>query len=296
MEATLTLHQAGIQLGVEDTVLSRLIRIGALPEAKKVNQENGAAWVIPTEDLSKVATRNGWTIDLRADQNPLTVTGNATAVDEAPAEQTSDSDPNSESEEPPPAGSAQDGFIDVSAESSDDTAASDEPSGQIGSSATGALVPHSDSTPAATDTSEQADGAPTMSEAIDLALLDRLLGVQEERVTAQVEAREAKHALAALNTSHDRATGELEIERRERMVVADRFREERMARAVADAKVAELRDRVVREMSLADAEKEARAEALARSIRAERDAANAVASMGWLARRRFRKLSKGTEK
>jgi hypothetical protein len=134
-----------------------------------------------------------------------------------------------------------------------------------------------------------------MVEAMDMALLDRLLGVQEERVSAQVEARETKHALTALNEAHNRTTGELEIERRERMVTADRYREERMARAVADAKIAELRDRVVREMSLADAEKQARSEALARSIRAERDAANAVASMGWLARRRYKRLSRSED-
>ena len=68
-----------------------------------------------------------------------------------------------------------------------------------------------------------------------------------------------------------------------------------MARAVADAKVAELRDRVVREMALADAEKQARAEAMARSIRAERDNANALAAMGWLAKRRYRRLSSGSD-
>jgi len=75
------------------------------------------------------------------------------------------------------------------------------------------------------------------------------------------------------------------------MMAADRYREERMARAVSDAKVAELRDRLLREMALADTEKAARTEALTRSVKAERDVANAVAAMGWRARRRYRKLN-----
>ncbi len=239
MEATLTLHQAGNQLGVEDTVLSRLIRIGALPEARKVHRPDGDVWMIPADALEAVATRNGWTIDLRNDGGAIL---------------TSDGEDHRE---------------------------------------LGALVPHQDSVPAEDSPGEPADDLdpmPSMAEVVDLALLDRLLDVQEERVTAQVEARETKHALSALNENHNRTTGELEIERRERMITSDRYREERMARAVADAKVAELRDRVVREMALAEAEKQASSEALARSIRAERDAANAMALMSWRARRRYRKL------
>ena len=135
----------------------------------------------------------------------------------------------------------------------------------------------------------------TLAKAFDLTLLDRLLRSHEDRVAAQVKEQEARHALAALNDAHNRATGELEVERRERMATAERFREERRARSVADAKVAELRDRVVREMALADAEKQARTEAMSRSMQAEREAANAVALLGWRARRRFRKLSRPAE-
>lgn len=253
MEATLTLHQAGNQLGVDDTVLSRLIRIGALPEARKVHRPDGVVWVIPTDALEAVATRNGWTIDLR--------TG---ASEPAEGDDISALVPRPDPTEPTVAGP-----ID------------DDGSETEGSAMTGSGIEL---------TSADEEGDPFDLEAVDLAVLDRLLVVQEERVTAMVEARETKHALAALNASHDRATGELEIERRERMIAADRYREERMARAVADAKVAELRDRVVREMSLAEAEKQALSEALARSIRAEREAATALASMGWLARRRFHKV------
>lgn len=280
MEATLTLHQAGSRLGVEDTVLSRLIRIGALPEARKVNKPDGDVWVIPSDELSAVATRNGWTIDLRHGEGRV-VDGNP-AESEQPTETTDPSNPSERAVDEGEVAPIDDG----------------EAPAMLG-----ALVPHVDATPAVADgntdievglaeQSDSSDDEPsTMIEALDLAVLDRLLGAQEGKLTAEAQATEAKNALAALNDNHNRATGELEIERRERMMTADRYREERMARAVADAKVAELRDRVVREMALADAEKEARSEALTRSIKAERDAANAIASMGWLARRRYRKIN-----
>ena len=129
-----------------------------------------------------------------------------------------------------------------------------------------------------------------MAEVVDLALLDRLLGAQEQRVVAESQVREARSALAALNHTHNRVTSELEVERHERMVIADRYREERMARAASDAKVTELRNRVTREMALAEAERQAKSEAMGRTIQAERDAANAFAAMGWLARRRYRRL------
>jgi hypothetical protein len=132
------------------------------------------------------------------------------------------------------------------------------------------------------------DGSTTVT---DLALLDRLLESHENRVAAQIREQEARMALATLADTHNNTTGELDVERRERMAIAERYREERRARAVADAKVAELRERVTREMALAEAEKEARTEALNRGLRAERDAANAVALLGWRARRRYRKLN-----
>ena len=75
------------------------------------------------------------------------------------------------------------------------------------------------------------------------------------------------------------------------MVTADRYREERLARAVADAKVLELRDRVMREMALAEMEKEAKADATARRVRAERDWADAMALLSPRARRKYRKLA-----
>ena len=65
MEATLTLNQAGQQLGVDDDALSRLITLGALPEARQIAGPDGTSWVIPQRLLPLIAARNGWTIDLR---------------------------------------------------------------------------------------------------------------------------------------------------------------------------------------------------------------------------------------
>ena len=238
MEATLTLDQAGQQLGVGDDALSRLIRMGALPEARQEPGPEGSTWVIPERALPSVAARNGWTIDLRGPR-PVLTGGN-------------------------------------------DAATGSE------------LVARTEASPAGRpDAGPAASGAPSVNEIMDLALLDRLLGAQELKAVAETQVRETRNALSALNQRHNHTTSELEVERHERMVVADRYREERLARAASDAKVTELRNRVTREMALAEAERQARAEALERTARAEREAANAFASMGWLARRRFRRLNTG---
>ena len=283
MEATLTLNQAGRQLGVDDDALTRLIQMGALPEARRVPGCQGPEWVIPERQLPSIAARNGWTIDLRGStatvergpvEDPVADAGTATNRAVEPATPTSPSNPTGGPVTRTP-----------------DREAAIEISEATPTEDGSALVVRADGSPVSTSNEVGAVGAPSVSEVLDLALLDRLLGVQEERAVAEVRVQESKHALAALNATHNRVTGELEVERRERMVAADRYREERMARAVADAKVAELRDRVIREMALAEAEKQARADALHRSTQAEREAAKAFAAMGWLARRRYRRLS-----
>ncbi|MEM7324900.1 MAG: hypothetical protein AAF531_17570 [Actinomycetota bacterium] len=376
MEAILTLHQAGNRLGVEDTTLSRLIRVGGLPEARKVNRPEGLVWVIPHEDLPAIARRNGWTIDLRDGAEELLIDESAgqpsadavtesapdglteAAVDgvtKSAVDGVTESAPDSLTESAPhpdlegwdtslwnqAVGIGLDtAEIDISdlvpgsgatlyEESTpvDPVAiptpedAADHPSGlelepepetapepepedfslapvadadrasAIEVSIASAPVPADDDDDMPVPAGRSEAAVQSMVEALDLALLERLLEAQEGRVSAEVLAQEKKHALSALNVTHNRTTAELDVERRERMIAADRYREERMARAVADAKVAELRDRLLREMALADTEKAARTEALTRSVKAERDAANALAAMGWRARRRYRKLS-----
>ena len=325
MEATLTLHQAGNQLGVEDTTLSRLIRVGGLPEARKVNRPEGLVWVIPQEDLPAIARRNGWTIDLRDGAEELltqdTTEGSAATEPAADVENETPTHPDLEGWDTSrwnqaigvvsdnDTGDAQsttadaatdrqtadvDATLETSGPAEQDESSVEPVPGSDRDSAIEVSIAATSPVPAAADNTPVASGpdaVQSMVEALDLALLERLLEAQEGRVSAEVLSQENKHALAALNVTHNRATAELEVERRERMMAADRYREERMARAVSDAKVAELRDRLVREMALADTEKAARTEALTRSVKAERDAATAVAAMGWRARRRYRKLS-----
>ncbi len=291
MEATLTLLQAGELLGVDDSDLSRLIRIGALPEARKVDRPEGRVWTIAEEHLPAIASRNGWTIDLRDDAesllSPDTKTAASTANGLGSGEATIEppAAPSTKpTAEPEPFDAALVPHLEalppVPAQQADNSVVEVELSSQV--------EPSSDSELAAEAGSAQAAGR---SESTDLVLLDRLLASHEDRVSAEVREQEARMALSTLADTHNKTTGDLDIERRERMAVAERYREERRARAVADAKVAELRDRVAREMALAEAEKEARTEALNRGLRAERDAANAVALLGWRARRRYRKLS-----
>ncbi len=284
MEATLTLHQAGDRLGVADTDLNRLIRIGALPEARKTDRPEGRVWVIAEEHLPAIASRNGWTIDLRDG-------GDNSELLEAAAAELEAAEPGDGPllvEARDPRADRPDGEDTATGAMLPVGKTSPEPSDVGTETSTGTDVIETTTTAASADEAVPADG-------IDLALLDRLLTSHEARVTAEVKEQEVRHALAALNEAHNRVTGELDIERRERMATADRYREERRARAVADAKLAEMRDRVVREMALIDSEKEAKTEALNRSMQAERDAANAVALLGWRARRRYRKLSAPTD-
>jgi len=162
-----------------------------------------------------------------------------------------------------------------------------------------AVVEHVDSHTTVNHLSERSDPVdqqtPNIADVLDLALLDRLLGAQEEKVAALAKAEQTEASLVALNERNEGALTELDVLRRENDVTADRLREERMARIIADAKVAELRERVLREMTLADGEKQARVEATMRNIRAERSAANAAASMGWVSRRRHRRLTRNEQ-
>jgi len=80
---------------------------------------------------------------------------------------------------------------------------------------------------------------------------------------------------------------ELAEERYERQRVNDRFRDERTARLMTDAKLAELRARLDYETAAAERERIGRLEANRRIVQAEREAAAALASMGWLARRKL---------
>ncbi len=140
---------------------------------------------------------------------------------------------------------------------------------------------------------EQSTEEITVAEIVDGALLNRLLGAHEERAEAEARARESQRAMAAMAAGQQRMVRELAEERYERQQTVDRLRDERSARMITDAKMAELRARVEREHAVAENERLARLAATRRSIEAEREAAAALASMGWLARRRFEKRKFG---
>jgi len=140
---------------------------------------------------------------------------------------------------------------------------------------------------------EQSTEEITVAEIVDGALLNRLLGAHEERAEAEARARESQRAMTTMAAGQQRMVRELAEERYERQQTVDRPRDERSARLITDAKMAELRARIEREQSLAENERRARLAATRRSIEAEREAAAALASMGWLARRRFEKRKFG---
>ncbi len=256
-----TLSELSGRVGVDVDLLKRMIRTGALPEAAKVTAPEGPTWVVPARLVDQLVNRHGWTVT----SLDLTEDGPAVTVTEA--------DPTAES---PPA------------------AVSPAPESDTGSSGGRELVhrpdPGHDLT---TRVYEQTTEEITVAEIVDGALLNRLLGAHEERAEAEARARESQRAMTAMAAGQQRMVRELAEERYERQQTVDRLRDERSARLVTDAKMAELRARVDREQAVAENERRARLAATRRSIEAEREAAAALASMGWLARRRFDKRKFG---
>lgn len=252
----LTLSELSGHVGVDIALLKRMIRTGALPEAAKVTRPDGVTWVVPAAMVDQLVNRHGWTVtalDLTGEEPAMTVDGD-TGIDEAtdpmPAERSSN-DKSSVGRELIPSAQTEHGLT--------------------------------------TQVYEQSTEEITVAEIVDGALLNRLLGAHEERAEAEARARESQRAMEALAAGRQRIVRELAEERFERQRTVDRLRDERSARMVADAKMAELRARVEREETMAESERQARMDATRRSIEAEREAAAALASMGWLARRRFEK-------
>ena len=248
-----TLSELSGRVGVDLSLLKRMIRTGALPEAAKVAGPGGPTWVVPAGMVEQLVSRHGWTVTAL----DLTEDGPAVTVSEV---------------EPDAPGTETVTSVDG------------------GSEAGHELVPRPDPAPkAAPPVYEQTTEEITVAEIVDGALLNRLLGAHEERAEAEARARESQRAMTAMAAGQQRMVRELAEERYERQQTVDRLRSERSARLVTDAKMAELRARVDREQALAETERRARLQATRRSIEAEREAAAALASMGWLARRRFEK-------
>jgi len=129
-------------------------------------------------------------------------------------------------------------------------------------------------------------------EIIDMALLDRLLAIQEAKTESSCRAEQAEYALEAAKTHYSSLEEELTVEKKERSTAAERLREERLARKIADVKIAELNEQLIRETTIAESERKERIAASDRTMNAEQKTSYAVASMSWLARRRYLKAMK----
>ncbi len=253
MKETLTLDELSERTGVDLSRLQRMVRVGSLPEATKLPGPDGTDWVVPVDTLHQLAARYGWTID---------------HIDLTP----------------------HDGpVVSVVGEPSSGSVA-----GHPEGSTSQALEPRLDSvTPLRAGTGRSEPGFDrsthpvTMAEVVDQELLGRLLGAHEEKAGAVARVREVERAFESLTASHRMLARELAEERDERFRLAERLREEQYSRRLADAKVAELRAWIDREVAVGEGEKRARQEAMERCLQAERDASAAIGAMGWVSRRRF---------
>jgi hypothetical protein len=258
MTQVVTLRELSSRAGVDIEHLKRMIRIGSLPEASKQPNADGDVWAIPVDALPALADRHGWTIDtvdLTNDAQPMVwMAVHEDSASQKPLPQDPPLPDPHQSEPQPVAG--QDIVV--------------RPENMA-------------SPPDFTRSDEEV----TVAEIIDGALLDRLLGSHEQRAEAEARSRESQRAMTAMAAGQQRMVRELAEERYERQRVNDRFRDERTARLMTDAKLAELRARLDHETAAAERERIGRLEANRRIVQAEREAAAALASMGWLARRKL---------
>ena len=260
MTQVVTLRELSSRVGVDIDHLKRMIRIGSLPEASKQPNSEGDVWTVPIEALPGLVDRHGWTIDavdLTDDAQPMVWMA---AHDDAASQQPLPVDPSAPNTPQPSTQPVQ---------------------GQD-------LVVRTDNVASTTDFT-RSDEEVTVAEIIDGALLNRLLGAHEDRAEAEARSRESQRAMTAMAAGQQRMVRELAEERYERQRVNDRFRDERTARMMTDAKLAELRARLDHESAAAERERIGRLESNRRIVQAEREAAAALASMSWLARRKLKR-------
>lgn len=298
-----TLRQAADALGTSTTTLRKMIRQGRLPEAEKVKTADGRVWSIPAASIPGIAARAGFAvtiadaIDLREPETDLSVEevlvdpaelDNAIHLDDSRRE---DGRLESWRLEPVPSETIE---IDLDSEPmatplgrSDAAPAESEVSESVDvDSETGTAI-ESIGAEAAIEPVESA--APTLSDVLDTALLEKLLGAKEAETVALVKAERQRSEYDAL------AARQLEIEQRyadadlQRSALAEQLHKEALARAISDARVTELRDQLQREITYAEAERYERRQALARETKATAEAAEIRAALGWRARRKLRR-------
>ena len=268
MGGLLTFREAGQKLGVDRSVLKRMLREGRLPEAEKVRRSQGWVWVLPEGAVEKLKSHPDLVIDLNT--NPpqarieQPIEPEVTVTDEAPeieiqVEKITET---------------QEAAMEV-AETTQDTVADD------------AEIRH-----LSLASNNQPVSAPehrSASEIVDTELLDRLLAIQEAKTEAMCRAEQSEYALEAAKTHYSALEEELNVERKERSMATEKLREERLTRKVADVKIAELNEQLVRETTIAEAERQERITSTGRTLEAEQKATYAFASMGWWGRRRYLK-------
>lgn len=243
------LRQVAQYLDLSISKLKRMIRAGELPEAHKMRTAEGRIWALPEYAMADVAARLA----------PQTDSGHH--------------------------GQSMDGYELLSVDDSGHVTIRPEPDVEPGEGS----EPLMDLTGSLAEQQPDLGGAPTFAEALDLALLDRLLGVQEQAVLAVADAERAEADVERFSNDHRQAEAALAAERRQRADAEERFHSEQLARVSAESRAAELEMRVRREEALAREERAAASYANMRSLRREREAALATANMSWRGRRRYRR-------
>jgi hypothetical protein len=258
-----------------------MIRQGRLPEAEKVRTGEGRVWAIPATSIPGIAERAGLTVDLTESIDLR----DAEAPDDAETDSIDAAAAAAETEswrlEPVPSETvAVDTGYEVTSIAVDFPAQSDEEPEALSSAGTAIESIGSEA-------AVEGQGAPSLADVLDTALLEKLLGAHEEKTKALVQAERQRTEYEAL------AARQLDVERRfedvdsQRVELAERLHSESVARAIADARVTELRDQLQREITYAEAERYERRQALARETKAAAEMADAKARLGWWARRKL---------
>ena len=294
----LTLRQAADALGTSTTTLRKMIRQGRLPEAEKVKTLEGRVWSIPADSIPGIAERSGFSvsvtdpIDLRDPEPSMSV--EEVLVDPGEFDNTIQLDEHrldSWRLEPVPSETMEvDRVTEPIATPLGKTDAANVPEEQTSDEVQEVPAGTALESIGAEGAVEPTEvSAPTLSDVLDTALLEKLLGAKEAETVALVKAERQRSEYDAL------AARQLEVEQRyadadlQRTALADQLHNEALARAISDARVTELRDQLQREITYAEAERYERRQALARETKAAAEAAEIRAALGWWGRRKLRR-------
>lgn len=284
----LTLREAANLLGTSTTTLRKLIRLGRLLEAEKVQTTGGRVWSIPAASIPSIAKREGFEINLNADALSPSVALSHTTEPVV--------DLSSLAEESYEPANVIEPDLDVAlpaADPDDQSLTAELAPSDAGLAAAVAtdLEPMVPKASVEIESAGEMPATPTLAEVVDAAFLETLLGAKASESEALVAAERHRVEYDSL------AARQMELELRlsttddERRVLAERLHNETLARAIADARVTELRDQLQREIAYAEAERYERRQAVAREALAAMKAAETESVMGRRARRRLARRS-----